>query len=271
MSRRTSGCIEGLQHMKEPTKRQFDAAERRFGRNVKLRAIFKRHGEKEHKIGGTGETSLTENGRAESMRYGQQLETTNAIKSYSSPTERTRDTGDLVVEGAPAERKLKSMVKEELALNFDPDGELSKEYIRLQHEILGSDFKAQGAAEQEKRQTELDTQYHDLYLSYGNEAPPGVELSPNQIADQIAKRIKTYLQMAERLYNNYEATLINATHDLCIAAFVKKIIGFESVREIGGPIKFNEGFEVLINTDDQGEQEAKMIFRDQEYSLEEII
>lgn len=247
-----------------------ESAEKRFGRNVKLRAIFKRHGEKEFRVKSDPNASLTPDGQAQSEAFGQKI-TTKTIKTYASNTGRTQETGELVAQGAEADRKLRQMTKDDLGLEYDPKGEFTQEVMRLKKEMLGDDFDNLSPEDKEKLILAYETHLSDYYLSFGDQVPPGVKHSPEQVADRILRRVKLYIKMAGRLPNNYEATLVNVTHDFCLAAFFKKVIGFDSVADIGGPVDYNEEFEVLIKTNDQGNKEFKMTFRNKEYSLDEFI
>lgn len=72
--------------------------EEKFGRDVKIHAVFMRHGEK------TPSGELTEEGKIQAVRFGENLEIKDAIKAYSSPVQRVLETVNTVIENAPHEK-----------------------------------------------------------------------------------------------------------------------------------------------------------------------
>jgi hypothetical protein len=94
----------------------------------------------------------------------------------------------------------------------------------------------------------------------------------------VARRVDLYMRMPEKLHSGTDIDLINVSHDLSLSAFLKEVLtrnvegkqikGFNTIDEIGGPIEFNEGFEILIQTDNQGEKSVKMSFRNQKCQID---
>jgi broad specificity phosphatase PhoE len=249
----------------------------RFGRNVKIHAIFVRHGEKE--ISPTKfETGLTERGKKESKEFAKKLKERKTIKAFSSDTERTKETAKLIVEASPTEKKMKQRVKKELGFYYDPEGGFVKKLKEIKKEILGENFDRLPEKEQKERFHEYEKQTMDYYLGFGNKRPDPNTFSPVETAAMIARRLDIYLRMPEKLYSDSEVDLINVSHDFPLVSFLKEVLirkvgekqirGFGKIDEIGGPIGLNEGFEVLIQTDNQGEESLKMIFRNQEYRID---
>lgn len=257
-------------------KEQFESKEK-FGRNVKIHAIFVRHGEKGLSTI-TGETYLTKRGRKESKKFGKGLEKRKAIKPYSSDTERTIETAKLIVEASPTKKKMRQRVKKELGFYCLEGGDFIHEVMRIKKETLGKDFDNLSKEEKEKKLRESDKRQTDYYLSFENRRPDAGTYSPVEAAAMVARRVDLYIRMPEKLHSDTDVNLINVSHDLTLSAFLKELTirdaegkqvrGFNTIDEIGGPIGFNEGFEILIQTNNQGKKSVKMSFRNQECQVD---
>lgn len=248
----------------------------KLGRNIKIHAIFVRHGEKGLSTI-TGETRLTKRGRRESKKFGRRLEKREAIKPYSSDTERTRETAKLIVEASPTKKKMRQRVKKELGF-YSKDGDFVREAMKIKKETLGEDFNSLSKEEKKRRIRESDKRQTNYYLSFGDKRSDPETYSPVEAAAMVARRVDLYIRMTEKLHSNTDVDLINVSHDLSLSAFLKEVLvrdleekkvrGFNTIDEIGGPIEFNEGFEILIQTDDQGKKSVNMSFRNQEYQVD---
>ena len=259
---------EANQRLERPEKKE------EFGRNVTVHAIFVRHGEKalstEH-----AETSLTPNGADQAREFGQGLG--DKVKGYASKTDRTIDTVRLAIESSDADKKLNFRIKDELGIAYNKDGEFSRAIHSQKKQILGEDFASLPVAEQHNRLLAYEAWSTNYYLSFRDKRPDPKSEAPVEVASKIASRVDLYIKTADRLRSGSEITLVNGTHDYCIAAFLKEVLtratgnethtGFDKIEDIGGPIDFTESFEVHINTDEKGEKHIGLSFRDQEYSI----
>jgi len=254
-------------------------SEKEMGKNVTIHAIFMRHGEKEMSSQSNPETSLTPEGREQSEQFGENLEERDAIKGFASDTDRTRETSGRAVASSPTENKMRHAIKKELAFKYNPEGVLVNELQQLKTQILKEDFNEQAQDEKERRLQDYDTQITDRYLSFGSTKPDADTYSPEEAAAQMAKRANRYLNMTAKLKSGSDIDLINVTHDFMVAAFLKEVIvrdeesshktGFDSINDIGGPIQPTDSFEIRISTDDQGEPTTSLLFRDQEYGIDQ--
>lgn len=251
--------------------------EKEKGRDVKINAVFIRHAEKETLVGNP-ETALTKRGKERSIEYGKSLSIKDAIKAYSSDTERTKETADLIVGSSGTEKKMTRRIKEGLAFHYDKEGDFTKEFTEMKAGLLGNDFDQVPEDERERRLQEMEDVLTDYYLGFGDRRPDPKTYSPVETAALLAKRVDIYLRMADRLKSGSDIDLINTTHDLNLLAFLKEVLirkvggkevkGFESVKEIGGATRYNEGFEVLIANDEQGAKSLKLKFRGQDYDID---
>lgn len=247
------------------------------GRNVVIDAIFERHGEKEFSTE-TGETGLTKKGVEMSADYGRNLKEKDAIKPYSSKTDRTVDTVMEAVDASPTKHKLKLRIRKDLQCQVDFKAPFFNGLLALKGKMLGEDFHSLPIEKQDILLREYGTLQHDKYLSHGATRPDKNTQSPLELAAGIANRVETYIKMADMLNSGSNVDLLNGTHDLNIASFLKEVMvrkvdnkeirGFDSVKEIGGPIGYNESFTVRICTDEHGQKAVILLFRGQEFEID---
>jgi len=248
-----------------------------YGKNVEVSAIFMRHGEKALSEE-TGETGLTEKGQEMSKDFGRKLIKKDAIKPYSSGTDRTIESVESAVNSSPTNHRLKLRIRDDLGIGYNPKAPFFKNlFTQIRPGILGANFSMLSSAEQDELLQKYQTLQHDSYLAHRQRPDEGTQ-APLELAAGIARRVKTYIKMADRINSGSKVDLLNGTHDLVIAAFLKEVIirtvdgkevkGFSSVKEIGGPIGYNESFTVRILTDEHGEKEVVLLFRDQEFKID---
>lgn len=245
-----------------------------FGKDIEIHAYFVRHGEKKHSSN-SFETSLSEKGQKKSEKYGENLEN-QRIKAYSSDTERTKETAGKTIKGSPANKKIGPEIRKELGVKYSD--EYAKKELAEKMKILGENYNDLPEEEKKERLYKHNTESINRYLSYGDKKPDQETDSPVELAAMLTKRVDIYLRQAERLKNGSKDDIVNVTHDYSISAFLKevmirevqekKIRGFNSVEEIGGPIDYNEGFEISIKTDSEGKKSVGMDFRGKNYEID---
>ena len=259
------------------TKNISENIENKYGKNVKIHAIFLRHGEKETDMT-AADTGLTERGRRESLEIGRKLDEKDLIKAYSSDTDRTKESAELIVFASPTEKKMKHRIEKELSFYYDKNGVFFNNLIKAKKEMLGDGFKELQEEEKKEKMEKYENWATDYYLSFSEQRPDESTMSPVETAAIMAKRVETYIKMADRLRSNSDIQMINDTHDLNLAAFLKealvrdvngqKIRGFKSIEEIGGSLAFNEGFEIIVENDEEGKKNIKFVFRGRQYELD---
>lgn len=249
---------------------------KKFGLNVSIHAFFERHGEKGVSTE-TSHTELSDRGRRESLERGHKFKG-EVIKTYSSDTDRAEETGHLVSEGSLADKKLTHRIKDDLGFHEDEEGIFFKEAMRIKKECLGDDFEQQSDAEKNRRKRLSSQGQIDYFLTFGDKRPDPKTNSPVETAANFAYVVDRYLRMVNKLKSGSEIELVNISHDFPISCFLsevlvrekedKKIRGFKKIEEIGGPIDFNEGFELIIQTDGSGNKLIKIVLRNQEYEID---
>ena len=224
------------------------------------------------------DTGLTERGRRESLEIGRKLDEKDLIKAYSSDTDRTKESAELIVFASPTEKKMKHRIEKELSFYYDKNGVFFNNLMKAKKEMLGNGFKELQEEEKKEKMEKYENWATDYYLSFSEQRPDESTMSPVETAAIMAKRVETYIKMADRLRSNSDIQMINDTHDLNLAAFLKealvrdvngqKIRGFKSIEEIGGSLAFNEGFEIIVENDEEGKKNIKFVFRKRQYELD---
>lgn len=224
----------------------------RFGRNVEIHAVFVRHGEKNE--GG----ELTDKGKKQAAEFGENLKSRDAIKGYSSPVQRAIETVEQIIENSPHDKKLKTRIRTEIGI---PPS--SQEFYKKFKEL-----EKQGPDEAAK-----------WFLSFGTEKPDAESSSPHEVAESFAYILAKYFKMADKLYSGSNIDLVNGTHQGLTEALLKEVLkrendngeevtGFDNLEEIGGALKFTEGIEFIIKTDERGDKKLTVNFRGQEYDID---
>lgn len=99
---------------------------------------------------------------------------------------------------------------------------------------------------------------YDIWFKRVLDTPKACALTASGIANQI----EHFREMAGRLTPRTTINLVQVSHDLETAAFLKEVLvreidgqevhGFDDIKEIGGPLDMNEYFEVKIERNDRG-------------------
>ena len=137
--------------------------ENKYGKNVKIHAIFLRHGEKETDMA-AADTGLTERGRRESLEIGRKLDEKDLIKAYSSDTDRTKESAELIVSASPTEKKMKHRIKKELGFYYDKNGVFFNNLIKAKKEMLGQGFKELPEEEKKEKMEKYENWATDYYI-----------------------------------------------------------------------------------------------------------
>ncbi len=159
-------------------------------------------------------------------------------KAYTSFKKRAIETGEKITESSP--RSLKTRVRLELSPR-----------LRAYPELM--------AMAKEKG-----------YEAFFNEVLENRPEVRADVASGIAARIEHCRRLAKRLKGGSKYSLVNVTHDLDLACFLKECLirekeeseikGFKDIEEIGGPFDEAEFFELKLNRDKEGEEELSFKF-----------
>lgn len=253
--------------------------EKEKGINVTIHAIFARHGEKVNDPN-SSETGLSPEGETGTLAFGRTREKEDMIKSYSSDTPRTKDSGKNIVKSSPTEKKGDQRKKQELAFICDLNGDFYKEAMRIKAGVMISKENFESLTEEER--VEKTRIYEDrqanYYISFGERRPDPETYSPVETAAKIAQLVEHYIKMSAKLNSGSSVDLINDTHDFNMISFLSQVLvlekdgkkktGFSSVEEIGGATKYAEAFEIIIHRNEIGEKSMKLLFRGKEWEMD---
>ncbi|MDO9399446.1 MAG: histidine phosphatase family protein [bacterium] len=237
--------------METKSEKIFTLEKEKFGQNVEIHAIFVRHGEKD------ASGKLTEEGKKQAAEFGKSLESKDAIKGYSSSIERVVETVEQIIKNSPNDKKLKTRIRTELSIP-PVSQEFLKEFREKEKEGHGKAIK--------------------WFLDFGIKKPDSGTDSPHEIAESFAYVLMKYFKMADKLYSGSDIDLVNGTHQgfpESLLMYVlkrktdnKEVVGFDDVDEIGGALKFTEGMEFIVKTEEQGDKKLTVNFRGQEYDID---
>ena len=217
-----------------------------LGCNVVVRAIFIRHAEKEFSPDDP-ETGLSERGRRTAAQFGRSLQSRTNLVVYAGTRERHIETGELILGNSPAQQKVGPIQDRRLTLYYSLDSDLSRRLIELK-----------------KLGIEVQTDY---YLGIGDRRPDAWTCSPFEVASQIAEMVRSAVLGIEMIASDSEIDIFHVSSDFNIAAFLKFILGFDKIREIGGIIGFLDWFEIEIRTNQDGERLLVLNFRGKQYVI----
>jgi len=159
-------------------------------------------------------------------------------KAYTSFKKRAIETGEKITESAAG--SLKTRVRLELSPRFRAYPELMK-------------------MEEEKG--------YEMFFYEVMDNRPEVRAD---VASGIAARIEHCRRLAKRLKGGSKYNLVNVTHDLDLACFLKECLiretekgeikSFENIEEIGGSFGTAEFFELKLNRNKEGNEELSFKF-----------
>jgi len=251
------------------TLKQFETKEK-FGRNVKLFLHFVRHGEKAN----TGE--LSEIGLQHSKEFGKKLEEKDAIKGYTSIHPRVKKTVETIIQATKTENKKHIRTRTELSHTIlASDFSKSKFFKKVDQKI--KQVYLLPKQEQKKALEKVEEEYQKEWLAYGENKPDEYTASPLEVARNISQLINFYTKMPEKLRNGSRVDLIMGTHEFIIAAMIKYLLRKkEKDRILKGDELFSrikrvdylDDVNLIISTDKEGRKSIKVLFRGEEYELD---
>lgn len=267
--------VGGLENLKNVEKKE-------FGKNIHAIIEFARHEIPEKTPEGTSDDYLTSEGKSNASETGKQIKEKN-VAGYASDYRRTQETVDLNLQNVDDQvtvinRKLESLENKEAPKNQKGENVFK---IKTSSELNVIDnFReeivpdAQKWADQKIAEGSKQNKY-DLIVQFYFENDKLCQernvSTPRQAATEIAYRVALELGMAQRFYDDSEVRLINTSHSPKLESFLKEILHFDSINEIGGAIKTGESFNFEVNIDEKSRREVKFNFRDRSYNIDENI
>lgn len=235
------------------------------GKNIVINAVFMRHGETEwnEKI---NDHILSPEGIKQTLESSSIIPNGEIMRVFSSPKPRAEKTANLLNHFSKTENKINYSVDNELLFNYDPDGEFARNIAKI-----GQDLARKNLSE-----NEISNAQTNFYLNFAKERPDPNTYSPYETASALASRIQIFIDIAPKLLNESNITLLNISHDYSLASILKFILilpqnkqaGFDKIEKIGGAIDHNEFFILKISTDQDKKMKVKLFLRNQNYSID---
>lgn len=269
----TGGNIEG--------ERNFEvlggnAEKQEFGKNVHAVLEFLRHATPGKTPEGMSADFLTEGGQKMAQEMGMARVREKNVGGYSSPAKRAQETGDLYLDNTDESVTVVNRTIAETKAKYPKQKEGNTFRMKTKQELAPvADFAkimplAQTYAKAQKEVgSKLDALTHiiQFYLDNPEKCKEmGVDL-PHEAASQIAYRFATELNMTNRFQEDTDVRLINVTHGPKLEPFLKEVIGFDRLEEIGGAVKEGENLQFVVDIDADKKKTVTLVFRDKNYEL----
>ncbi|MBS4035803.1 MAG: phosphoglycerate mutase family protein [Ignavibacterium sp.] len=233
--------MEEEPRLKHPTEK-----EAKFGRKVRFKIYFFRHGDKDGEM-------LSQNGVEQAQKIGSSLEPTPTVKGYSSQFPRARYFSENIVEMTRAKRKLNLRQ----GLDLGEENWFNEGFVNWwrKHGLKG-------------------------YLDLKDQRPVVNTPSAEEVAARVAHHFLTQIKIPEKCYSGSEVTLVNTSHSGILEPFFIEALGKaiekdpvnkegkDFIEKMGGAFNTAEGFEVDVKIDENGEKTVKLTFRGKNYEVD---
>lgn len=257
-------------NFEKPTIEQNLESKEQSGKNVRVRILLMRHGEKASEEG-----ELTEEGKKKIFEQFQKYELPKDKVKLSSPNV-TRNLQTLhIIEKVVGQEKLgNSYVDTAL-------GNVPENLGGIVYE--GETDFSEKFAEQLKSiaKTEGGNALNQFYIDFESNRPDDETLSPQELASKLAKRLLLEAKIAKRLRADSEVDFIHITGTTYLFPLLKEIAekeivnnpvnaeGNNFVEKLGGELGFGEGIIIEEATDNDGNlSPLKISFRGKEYFID---
>lgn len=270
-----------MEKLPEKKLRQERKYEKSFGLDVKIKAFYFRHAEKASgKVGdssGVSKSFISEKGQQDSEILGALLPepAEHGHKMAWSSLERTSETGDAMLRGYSPDNRAKEFKKR---VKIELLGKsVTKEFLDLyiskciknDNEIL----KAKGLDPDDypkltpEEQAEISEKGEENVIEgwINNEDSELVKmLTPEQAAADLAVIVRRDINMPKKLKLGSRIDLFRMTHKTITEPLLMKIIILpdggkpDKLKDIGGSMGLNEGWEINSFINENGEKEVKL-------------
>jgi hypothetical protein len=247
-----------------------------FGKNVHAVLEFLRHATPGKTPEGMPADFLTEGGQAMAKGLGKQRPKEKKVGGYSSPAKRAQETGDLYLDNTDDSVEVINNTMAKTKANYPAQKQGNVFRMKTKQELAPVvDFakimllaKAYAKAEKEAG-SKLDdlTLTFQFYLDNPDLCEQNGVDSPREAAASIAHRVATELGMTERFVEDTDVRLINVTYGPKLEPFLKEIIGFKKLEDIGGAVKEGENLQFVVDIDNDKNKKVILVFRDKEYEM----
>ncbi len=254
----------------------------KFGINISAVIEFKRHQVPGKTPDGMSADFLTKEGQQGSSLDGQEIKE-KSVGAYSSPKNRAQETVDLMLDNVDEDtrvinKKIESLADSRMAGGSSDQRPENKFNVKLRRELdTTANFgelmplAKKWAEEQLNSGSKLDmySLIVQWYLDKQKICQEKGVLTSKETAAEISHQLAWELGMTQRFYSGSDVRLINVTHGPKLEPFLKEIVGFNKLEEIGGALKPGEKFEFLVKIDEDKKKTTLLKFRNREYQVDE--
>lgn len=246
------------------------------GKNVTLHLNFLRHAHKAqmdpHAAGGISQSNLSKKGIEASRDLGLTSPTEENLKSYVSRFERSLETAENYLLGMLEKKDSPIVFSTRVRSELDAPHFSEKFITEYRSHFIPkpANFELLSPDEQEKIIEDMEAPAVEYWLDlWGKKFDEETE-SAAEIAERIAYYFSHFDRLVEKLNSGSQVELLNVTHKTTTEPFLRAVLkpSFQSMKEVGGPLNLLEGFEILIQTDKDGNKTCKVLFRDKEYEID---
>jgi len=140
---------------------------------------------------------------------------------------------------------------------------------RLKNIWLEGEKKAEEAVDRGEIPADKKENYqYEYYLNNPDRAKELGAQTPREVAQDMAHRVASCLQMSGRLYEGIDLNARNYTHVPKLECLLKYVLrqksgklGFDKLDEVGGPFKSGESFDLDVKRDEKGDLKPVRILR----------
>lgn len=286
------GYLRGVKGVEPGTRRPERLAELKelIGHNTIVRARFRRHGDKADPMDSTSKSALSPRGKERTAEVARNTPIhKDGLFVRSSPVTRARETADIILEDARTRGLLGGA------------GEQPHEQrqIRFRHELRQGGLKAWDEMIQRHLppnfdNLNLDPETRQRYIDAGDDEvldewfkgkyPNDGSPSTREVAAEMAVLVSRVVEMPDKLWNGSEIDEEFDSHNSKLEPILKEIIlrrvvdkesgeekvvrGFDSIKEIGGGIRFAESWDLVAQKNANGEKSVKLLLRGNEYDID---
>lgn len=246
------------------------------GKNVKLRLIFLRHAHKAemdpHAGGVISQSNLSEKGKQASQNLGWTAATEENLKAYVSRFERSLETAENFLIGTLEKEDAPAIFSTRVRPALDAP-HFSEEFIdvyRAHFSPKPENFDSLSLDEKEKIIEDIEAPAVEYWLERWDEKFDEETESAAEVAERTAYYFSCFDRMSEKLKSGSQVELMNITHKTVTEPFLIACLKppLPNLKEAEGPLDLLEGWEIIIETDENGKKSHAVKFRGKEYGID---
>src|SRR3989339_665562 len=234
--------------------RELEVSPEQIGRNVEIRLIFMRHGEKDPINRENG--LLTERGKEQFQEFAEEElgDPNRTLVCYGTEIPRTAQSCLEALKTSGAQVKVYPEPLDELDMRIGEQNQKDRK-TRFSRAFLET-MKGMPVGHNVRQ-----------YLGYGRQRPDPDTYSPQEFAGGVAKVILNYETKVGRITSGKKTDVLLVSHDFVLSSFIQEVLGEKFTAE--HPTLEPAGyFEVLIKTDGQGQHSMEGVYQGRHFNFD---